>query len=500
MGSEALLRRLGFGGSGVDTALVWRLIAAILLLYALGFALWYPSVVTNTDESNYLLQTRLLLEGRTAVEKVDPFTGEIFEFLERPYPNGLPLLMAPFVWAGGVGAAYWVPLLSVVAAVLMLGRWLQEQGHSPLFALLALGFAPTLVMGRVAMSDTPSLALVALGTWLFWRGLDRGWPWWLASGFVVGSSMTVRFTNCLPFVGLYAGTVLRRERACLALIAGGLAGLGVRALVSYLQFGDPFFERGRYFFDLAGLSDRLALYLFALVVLVPGGLLAAFAYRGRRRPELLSTVLYYLVFYLFQEFSTDTTGPAKRVVLALRYFMELLPLLVLAMAEVAPRAWQAFRARLSGRGRARATRLAALALGAWLAGLAGAALAVHAYLGRWSQTQAAIVAAIHQHTGDESVLVTNPEATSKFLRQIERRYVYTSASVVGTDGVAELLRRHGEVFVVMLDRTDSEYWRLRTQENEAFIAALAPPTPPELDRQFSPTDRLRIWRLRDSGG
>ncbi len=497
MGSEAFLRRLGFGAPGVDTAFVWRLVAAILLLYVLGFALWYPSVAINTDEQMFLNQARLLLEGKTTIAKVDPFTGETFEYIGRPYANGLPYLMAPFVWAGGVGAAYWVPLLSLVAAVLLMGRWLQEEGLSPLFALLALGFAPTLVLGRVAMSDVPSLALVSLGLFLFWRGLHRGWSWWLASGFVAGSAMTVRVTNCLPFLGLYAGTVVRRERHCLALIVGGLVGLGVRVLVSYLQFGDALHERDRYFYDLAGLGDRLSLYLFGLLVLAPGGLLAVLAYRGRRRPELVFTVLFYLAFFLFQEFSTDTTGLAKRVVLALRYFIELLPLIVLATAEAAPRAWQAQLARLSERGRARATRAAAFALAVWLAGLSVAALAVHAYLGRWSQTQAAIAAAIHRHTGDESVLVTNPEATRKFLRQIERRYIHADSGEIGPEGVAELLRRHGEVFVVLLDRSDSEYWRRRSQLNQAFIEAVALPLPPVLDQHFTPTDRLRIWRLGD---
>ena len=44
-------------------------------------------------------------------------------------------------------------------------------------ALLVVGFVPTLVMGRVAMSDVPSLALVVLGLWLFWRGIERGGRW-----------------------------------------------------------------------------------------------------------------------------------------------------------------------------------------------------------------------------------------------------------------------------------------------------------------------------------
>jgi hypothetical protein len=500
MSSEAFLRRLGLEGSGGDTRFIWRIIGAILLLYALGFLIWYPSPFpTNTDESMFLTQTRLLLEGRATTEKIDPFTGERFEFLRRPYPNGLPALMAPFMWLGGVRGAYLLPPLSLVAAVLLLGAWLREQGYSPVFALLALGFVPTLVMGRVAMTDVPSLAIVTLGLWLFWRGLDRGWLWWLASAFVAGSAMTVRPTNCLPFIGLYAGTVLRREPRCLALIAGGLMGLGVRLLATYLQHGDPFFERGAYPLDLASIGERLPLHLLALLVLVPGGLVAASAYRGRRRPEVIFSVWLYFAFYLFQEYSTDTTSLAKRIVLALRYFIELLPLLVLGMADAVPRALRALRSRLPDASWTAVVRVAALALVAWLIGLSVASVAVHAYLDRWSAGQAAIAQAIQEHTGDDTVVITNPEATYKFMRQADRRYQYVSNWVVTPEEVTQLVDRHGEVFIVLLDRTDSDYWRERSQQHDVFIASLEQEPVLELDRAFSPTDRLRIWRLDRDG-
>lgn len=497
MRAERLLARLGLDGSDADAVLVRRIVATLLLLYALGFVIWYPSpYATNTDEALFLTQAKLLIQGTTAAEKVDPFTGESYEFIHhRPYANGFPFLMAPFLWAGGVRGAYLVPLLSVIAAVLLLGRWLREAGYSPLFALLALGFLPTLVMGRVAMSDAPSLALVSLGFWLFWRGLDRGWPWWAASAFVAGSSMAVRPTNCLPFLALYAGTVLRREPRCLALIAGGLLGVAVRLFASYLQYGDPLFERGYYRLEPATIGERLPLYLFALIVLVPGGLVAANAYRGRRRPEIVVTVWLYLAFYLFQGFSTDTTSFSKRLVLALRYFMELLPLLVLAVADVAPRAVGGLRSRLSERSWRRVAVLAASAVGIWLAGLAVASVAVHAYVGSWGASQAAIAEAIHRHTGYDSILVTNPEATRKFLPESERRFRRIDYWNLDASDLAELIDRHGEVFLALLDRTDSPYWQGRSRENQAFVDALDPPLELLLDRRFTPTDRLRIWRL-----
>lgn len=87
------------------------------------------------------------------------------------------MLMAPWVALFGWRGAFAIPVLSLALSILITARWLRGEGPSTLFALLILGFAPSLVLGRVAISDMPSGPVVALGLWLFWRGLDRGPGW-----------------------------------------------------------------------------------------------------------------------------------------------------------------------------------------------------------------------------------------------------------------------------------------------------------------------------------
>ena len=160
--------------------------------------------------------------------------------------------------------------------------------------LLLLGFPPMLVMGRVAMSDVPSTAWVALGFLAFWRGLDAkgraGALWWLGSGFVAGASMALRASNPVLFVPLFAGSVLRRELNAWALVVGGIAGLGVRLLSQAILFGNALYERDAYRFSPETVDERLWLYLLALLVFVPGGLVLSVLYRGRRRPEVIITM------------------------------------------------------------------------------------------------------------------------------------------------------------------------------------------------------------------
>ncbi len=496
-----LLARLREGDAG--RRLAWRIVLALCLLYAAGFAAFYPRIASVEDEAQYLRQARLLLEDKPTVVRIHPLTGQEEEFRPSTYAVGTAALLAPFIWAAGPRGAFVVPMLALLAGVLATARWIADEGRSPLYALLVLGFVPALVLGRLCMSDTPSLAVVALGLWLFWRGLGGEDPrevapapgWWAGAGFVAGVSLVFRPTNALVFAPLFAGSVLRREPRCLLLAAGGLAGTAVRLFAHAAHFGAAFFERATYYFLPETILERLPLYLFGLLVLFPGGLVAVFAYRGRRRPELVATVGIFFLFYLFQKFGMTETGLPRRVVLALRYFLPLLPILAFAMAEVAPRAWRrCLPAQPERRGRMErgGSRLFAAAL----AGLACAIVGVHVALDRWSSAHARIVEALDLHASLDSVLVTNLTATKKFLREVDRRYLTLDSLALRAGDFEKVVERHGEVVIALLDRSDSDFFRRNARANAALIAGISPPPELELDLRVSSIERLRIWRVR----
>jgi hypothetical protein len=492
--SRLLLERLGFGSASADARFGWRVILALLLLYLVFFAFFYPDTPTNDDEAQYLRQSVLLLEGRSTITFVDPLTGKEYEKTPSTYSMGAPLLMAPFVKLFGIEGAYLVPLLSLLIAAALTARWLQDEGRSPAFAAVFLGFPATLVMGRVCMSDMPSAAVVALGLWLFWRGQERAAPWWLGSGFVAGASLLLRVSNSLIFAPLFLGTVLRREPRCWALVVGGLAGLAVRLAGMYAYFGDPFFERGYYDFAPETIMERLPLFLMGLLILVPGGLLLAIAYRGRRRPEVIATVLGFICFYLFQTFSSVETSPSKRLILGLRYLIPLLPLLCFAMAESLPRLWRQLLARVASANRPGLELGAAVAVSLYLVGIGAAAAAVHPVLSHWSASQRQIREVIVRHVGDVPV-VTNLHATRKFLPLLDLKF--EPHNRLSIDQLATLIERNGEFCLVLIDRSDSEFWRADARVNQEFLAALEPPPELLFDQQMNATDRLRIWRVRE---
>ena len=110
----------------------WALLVVGLGLYSLGYALYPPGGPSVDDERLYVDQARALVEtGSLTLEKLDPLTGERVGVRAGDYPIGMVALMAPFSWACGWRGAFLASFLSLLAAVLITARWIDEERRSP---------------------------------------------------------------------------------------------------------------------------------------------------------------------------------------------------------------------------------------------------------------------------------------------------------------------------------------------------------------------------------
>lgn len=470
----------------------WRVVILVCATFAIGCAAFYPDAVTVRDEAFYVRQAEVYASGATLDEKTDPLTMESVAEPPSLYPAGTALLMTPFVAAFGWRGAYLLPALGLLGAVLLTGRWIEREGRSPLFALVLLGFPAALVMGRVAMSDTPSMLIAAAGLYAFWRGLDRDRArWWVGAGLIAGASLTVREPLVLVFAVFFLGAVLRREAGVWWLVAGGLAGTALRPLTNWLFFGDPLYVKPSAGFGFETTLTALPVYLAALLVLVPGGLVAGLAYRGRRRPELVATVVLYFVFFSLYEYSGAQSGALRSLVLGPRFFLPLLPVLAFALAEVAPRLWTPISA-----GRPILRRIGSFAVNLWILGVGLAAFAVHPVLDDWAESRQSITASIRADTEPESVIVADRFAINPYLVGLDYDWRTVRLDHLGPDDADTLLRRHGSFHVVLLERSESPFWRQRSAEYRELAAGLVDDEDLVRDERLGDGMRLRIWRVR----
>ena len=450
------------------------------------------------DENNYIRQAELILGGGPTITTDDPLTGKPVEFRSRnSYPLGTGLALAPFVAVGGRDAAPLLALLCVWLGVAATARWLYLAGYSPLWATLLLVYPATVIMGRVAMSEAPSLALAAVGAGLYWRGLSGRRAAFVAAGLVAGASLAFREANVLLFAPLFLGSVLRRDTGWPWLVVGGILGLCLRLVSAALFFGDPFYTKPPDPFSLAAIPRNLPLYATSLLLLVPGGLVAAFAYRGPRRPEIIATVVIFVVFHLTYGYAGEQSGWAKRLVLGPRYFIPLLPILAFTAAEVWPRWGTHLAERMSEQRLVALARAGSVALRGSLGMLAIGLLAAQWLHAGWGADQAAIRDAIYTKTSAGSVLVSNVRATGKFMDYVggERRIL--DLERLHPSHLERLLESRGGYFLVLLQRSDSGFRRRQAFENEMRITRIPHAKDVIVDLQATPSDRLRIWRVGD---
>ena len=480
----------------------WQVIAFLLGLYAVGFFVFYPSIPTVSDEAYYLLQAKLFAEGRTTSVVEDPYTGEQRERLAGDYPIGTSLGIAPLFLLFGLEGAYLFPLIVLLLTVVVTGKWISERGRSPLFALIILGYPSALAMGRIPMSGLPSACLVALGFWLFWRGQGGNGVLWFLSAFLAGVSLLFREMNPLLFAPLFLGALIRREEKAWWLVAGGLIGVAARSWCSYLVFGDIFYVRsseaavGSFRLD-ATIYINLLIYPISLLVFVPGGLIWSVVYRGERRVELLLGIGVFFLLIMAHATSARFASPWKAFLNHGRLLIPLLPVMAFQMAEAVPRWWSATSARISGWGRS-FSRLPTVVVWVWLAVIGGGSVGTHAVLSAWSSHKAEVRDAIHGTVPEGAVIFTNRRSTVKYINALFGHHLVGEVRSLYGPGVESVLDRHGEFYVVVHERFDSNFWKEKNAENEAIVARLSPTPTLLLDKRFAKEDRLLIWVVRDA--
>lgn len=437
---------------------------AALVSYVLGFALFAPRVLGIVDEDRYVSQALAFTQGRTTVDGSGIIIPSVRVPMISDYPPGTSLLQAPFVWSLGWRGAALLSVVALVAATLLTAAWLRDGAKSPVFALLVPGFLGASLFGRIAMSDMPAGALVALATWLLWRA-DRRRPWLsLAVGAVASASLLFREPLVVLLAPLIVGALVRGKIHMRGLFAGAAAGLAVRLALSQAFFGEALYVRDSGIgFSMASLAHTLPVYAFILLVMFPGGALLPVLYRGERRFELLAAVTAYLMVFLLYDYDVvGSNGLVKGTMLAARFMIPLVPVLAWMAADVWPRAFAALPDSI--RSRAHGLVLVAGVV------VASASFIIHPLMRVQEHDALGIVRGMFENTTAATPLITNSDATLKYLSPAygSRRLILRQE--IRSDTVPSLLRGFGTLSMVLLDRVDSELFRKDAEENNRFVA------------------------------
>lgn len=461
-------------------------------VFALGFALWWPDVITAIDEGAYTYHAATLLQGQTQVAVIDPWTGATSWYLPSHYPLLTSLLQMPAMALAGWRGAYLVPLLGVLLTVPATAHWLHRWQLDPTFALLWLVYVPFIVLARLATSDVICTAWVTLSLAAFAEGQARDQPSlrrgpWLLAGLLAGSSFAFREMGPLVPLVFFAGAVFRRQPGWFWLLVGGLIGVAVRPLSAWWAFGNPLFVKpsspewwGIQHLVVNFLPD-VALLTFAL----PGGLPALLAYRGPLRAEMILSALLFIGLHMTYFFAGGGSGWYGAVVGG-RFFNLAVPLLIIAVAHAVMR-----------------LQAAGIAPGLWrwarvalVVGAVAVAAALHPAMAHWSRSHRQVQDSFCANVPPGAVAIVNTSVIGKYISPVTCLRTMVDLNPGSIAQVDKLLERNPQVYVGVVERTDGESRRAGTATYLGWVEDLR--RQHHLEQVYRGPDgwqRLQIWRV-----
>ncbi|GEM_PF-2863210 len=226
---------------------VWSLLLSLLAVYAWVLVTYFVPVTGGTDQNGYHVGAWLLADqGRYSVVPDDDFEFVGHMWVVNPqgryypkYPPLYPLLAAGAIrLTGNPDAGFWLsPVCAVltVAGVFALCRMFLSKSWALLGALLMAGTPVFLYYGLYKGSHAPSMAFQVWGLACFFSGwkqenLKRGLLLTAMSGFLIGTSVGIRYTNALLFLPPLVYGLLHPRPSRWWFLAGQGAGAAVPGL------------------------------------------------------------------------------------------------------------------------------------------------------------------------------------------------------------------------------------------------------------------------------
>jgi len=304
-----------------------------LIVIVTTFFLFYPPMYGIMDEASYLSTAYVMQKGTFFYDEanVEPSIGTIIGEKHNfsKYPPGNAILLIPFTsihWKLGFLRTF----IFYIAGFFIFLQILKHYSIDPVFSLLYLLHPVLVLYSRTIMSDVPSLFFILLGFYLIIENKD------LASGFLLGVSLLIRYTNVIILIGIAGGLLFNKSYKKIVLLLPGIVSFFIVYCIynNHVQGGvfAPFLlTTSRSAFSLKYLLSSGVYYIIALNVLYPL-MLFIFLFVFYKEKHLLmatSGALLLLIFYSLYYYLDKGFSSIETLVRGQRFIIPVLPFFLL---------------------------------------------------------------------------------------------------------------------------------------------------------------------------
>ncbi|MDA9774452.1 hypothetical protein N9B82_05805 [Saprospiraceae bacterium] len=285
-----------------------------LLFFCLSYIYFFPSMWMITDAYSYSTQALAFASGNLQYLQNDFLTGETININRAPYNLGNACYLSFFVFIFGAKHIF----------MQLLRNWNLPKGA---LAILFVS-APILFFSRCLMSCMPSLLVISCFMSLFTKE-HKGFRDILLLGFLAGLSTWLRETNIVITGLMCLYLLMKQPNRFWLLLFGGILGVTIRLVSSYVVYGQIFFVSASSGFSLESLIHHIPLYLFMSIILVPLGLISSISMKEQAdKLFIILTILFLILYSGYNYTAVEYSGFLKGSLLTSRFIIPWIPLAI----------------------------------------------------------------------------------------------------------------------------------------------------------------------------
>ncbi len=198
-------------------------------------------------------------------------------------------------------------------------------------------FLPTLFFARSLMSEMPSLLIMAAYCWVVFK-IELKYTDYIFLGLLAGLSLWFRQTTIVLCVALVLIPCIRNWKNGVMFLIALIIGSIPKFVSSLHVYGDMFYSKNYEPFGVINAINNLTIYGFVTLALLPGGLILAYFYKGRKSYGVILSVFTFFLLHLFYQYNAKTySGFMSAIFYNGRYFIPCLPLFAIIYAWHAKR-------------------------------------------------------------------------------------------------------------------------------------------------------------------